>query len=62
MADRRDNPLARWLLNALLPHHVIIFWENYNSGEHAYHFRQRGEIISSALAIDRSSKFYSASV
>ncbi|ANL64816.1 hypothetical protein AMC82_CH01122 [Rhizobium phaseoli] len=62
MADRRDNPLARWRLNSLLPHHVIIFWGNYQAGEHAHHFRQRGEIISSAIAIDQTSKFYSASV
>ncbi|WP_425352945.1 SOS response-associated peptidase family protein [Rhizobium anhuiense] len=62
MADRRDNPLARWRLNALLPNQVIIFWGNYESGTHAHDFRRRGEIINSALAIDASSKSYSASV
>ncbi|MBB2719107.1 UNVERIFIED_ORG: putative SOS response-associated peptidase YedK [Rhizobium etli] len=49
-------------MNALLPNHVIIFWGNYESGTHAHDFRRRGEIINSALAIDASSKSYSASV
>ncbi|EJB05242.1 hypothetical protein Rleg9DRAFT_4111 [Rhizobium leguminosarum bv. trifolii WSM597] len=39
MASRRDNPLARSRLNAELPHHVIIWWGNYNSGGHAMPIR-----------------------
>ncbi|MGR9195365.1 SOS response-associated peptidase [Rhizobium leguminosarum] len=62
MASRRDNPLARWRLNSGLPHHVILWWGNYQSGEHAHDFRRCGEIFASALALDRASKSYSASV
>ncbi|EJC76032.1 hypothetical protein Rleg10DRAFT_4674 [Rhizobium leguminosarum bv. trifolii WSM2012] len=62
MASRRDNPLARWRLNAELPQHVIIWWGNYNSGEHPHDFRQRREIINSALSLDGTSKSYSASI
>ncbi|WP_311044744.1 SOS response-associated peptidase family protein [Rhizobium sp. NLR12b] len=62
MASRRNNPLARWRLNTDLPHHVIIWWGNYETGEAAHDFRQRGEIINSAPAIDRASKSYWAHV
>ncbi|ARM89534.1 hypothetical protein RHEC894_CH03262 [Rhizobium sp. CIAT894] len=62
MPSRRDNPLARWRLNAELPHHVIMWWGDYNSSQQDRDYRLRGEIISSALAYDHASKSYSASV
>ncbi|MGX9988810.1 hypothetical protein ACS4RR_006180 [Rhizobium sp. Z1P35] len=62
MADRRENPLARWLLDSDLPHHVIIWWGNYQSGESAYTSRERGDVITSAVALDQTSKSYAASI
>ncbi|WP_176707485.1 hypothetical protein [Rhizobium leguminosarum] len=52
MADRRENPLARWRLDSHLPHHVIIWWGNYQTGEKAYPLHERGAVITSALAIE----------
>ncbi|MBY2996732.1 SOS response-associated peptidase [Rhizobium leguminosarum] len=60
MASRRDNPLARWRLDWELPHHVIIWWGNYQSGENAYLLHQRDKVSISALALDGRSKHYSA--
>ncbi|WP_245503377.1 SOS response-associated peptidase family protein [Rhizobium leguminosarum] len=62
MASRRENPLARWRLDSQLPHHVIIWWGNYQTGEFADSYRERGDVLTSALALDQASKSYFASI
>lgn len=62
MASSRDNPLARWRLDLELPHHVIIWWGNYQSGESACTSRERSDVLTSALALDQTSKSYFASI
>ncbi|WP_312884115.1 SOS response-associated peptidase family protein [Rhizobium laguerreae] len=45
-----------------MPHHVIIWWGNYQSGESADSYRERGDVLTSALALDQASKSYFASI
>ncbi len=62
MADRRKNPFARWRLDSELPHHIIIWWGNYQTGDKAHDYRQRGEVLTSAIHLEQESKHYRASV
>ncbi|MBX4972622.1 SOS response-associated peptidase [Rhizobium lentis] len=62
MASRRDNLLARWKLNSALPHHVIVLWGNYESGERARDYRQRSDVLTSAINLEDGSKSYHASI
>ncbi len=62
MADRRNNPFARRRLDSELPHHVIIWWGNYQTGEQAHDYRQRGEVLTSAIHLEGESKHYKASI
>jgi len=60
MADRRKNPYARWRLNSELPHHVAIWWGNYQTEERPHDYRQRGEVLTSAIKLEPESKSFSA--
>ncbi|WP_447015596.1 SOS response-associated peptidase family protein [Rhizobium sp. KDH_Rht_773_N] len=62
MADRRKKPFARSVLDSELPHHVLLWWHNYQTGENAHSFQQRGEILTSAIRLDQGSKNYRASI
>lgn len=60
MADRRKSSYKWSNLNLRLPHHVAIWWSNYQRGQKAHDLRQRGEILSSAIRLEQNSKTFSA--
>lgn len=60
MADRRKSSYTWANLNRHLPHHVALWWSNYQTGEQAYNVRHRGEILSSAIHFEPNSKNFSA--
>ncbi len=62
MADRRKSSYTWANLNRQLPHHVAVWWSNYQTGEKAHDFQLRGEILTSAIRLEKDSKTFSASI